>query len=86
MLARLLVPLDRSAVAEQAIGHAVAIARACHAALDLVIVSEPEALSILSDDAAAVEAKVQTDTLYVRELAREVSATECIPTTHAVLR
>jgi len=86
VLARLLVPLDRSAVAEQAIGHAVAIARACHAALDLVIVSEPEALSILSDDAAAVEAKVRTDTLYVRELAHEVSATECIPTTHAVLR
>ena len=41
MFTQVLVPLDRSPLAEQALGQAVAIARASHAALDVVLVHEP---------------------------------------------
>ena len=37
MFTKLLVPLDRSSLAEQAIGHASSIARACHAGVDVVL-------------------------------------------------
>ena len=39
MFTKLLVPLDRSSLAEQAVGHASSIARACHAGVDVVPVS-----------------------------------------------
>ena len=41
MFAKLLVPLDRSLLAEEAIGYAAALARRCEAELDLVVVHEP---------------------------------------------
>src|SRR5512132_4676799 len=41
MFRQLLVPLDRSPLAEQAVGQASAIARAARAQLDLVLVHEP---------------------------------------------
>ena len=44
MFKRLLVPLDRSAFAEQALGHAALIARAADAEIDLVVVHTPGAL------------------------------------------
>ena len=41
MFQKLLVPLDRSSLAEQAIGQAAAIARVSGAAMDLVSVHQP---------------------------------------------
>jgi nucleotide-binding universal stress UspA family protein len=41
MFKQLLIPLDRSALAEQALGRAAALARATDASVDLVLVHEP---------------------------------------------
>jgi len=41
MLKQLLIPLDRSPLAEQAVGRAAALARATDASVDLVLVHEP---------------------------------------------
>jgi nucleotide-binding universal stress UspA family protein len=41
MFTKILVPLDRSALAEQALGRAAAIARASEASLDMILVHEP---------------------------------------------
>ncbi|HEY9227334.1 MAG TPA: universal stress protein, partial [Gemmatimonadaceae bacterium] len=41
MFTKILVPLDGSTLAEQAIGSAAAIARASHGSLELVLVHDP---------------------------------------------
>ncbi len=86
MLTNLLVPLDHSAIAEQALGIAAAIARACHASVDVALVSQPDPLAILDDEPVAVEAQWRQDALYVRDVARELAGRAFIPTTYAALR
>ncbi len=41
MFRKLLLPLDRSSLAEQAIGHAASIARESGAVIDILLVHEP---------------------------------------------
>jgi nucleotide-binding universal stress UspA family protein len=74
MFTKLLVPLDRSTLAEHAIGRAVAIARECRAELELVVVHEPGPFSGIANvpwgdpDQAA-------DQRYIESLAAEVMST-----------
>ena len=49
MFKKLLLPLDRSPLAEQAIGQAAAIARAAHASIDIVLVHEPLPFAAFGD-------------------------------------
>jgi nucleotide-binding universal stress UspA family protein len=72
MFTRILVPLDRSPLAEQALGQAAAIARASAAELDLVLVNEPE-------DAAVNER-------YLESVADELRAGASLTVTCAVMR
>jgi Universal stress protein UspA and related nucleotide-binding proteins len=50
MFRKILVPLDRSPLAEQAVGQAVAIAKRSDAGIDLVLVHEPAPIDGLTDD------------------------------------
>lgn len=50
MFRKLLIPLDRSPLAEQAVGQAVAIAKRSNAGIDLVIVHQPMPIDGLNDD------------------------------------
>lgn len=86
MFTKLLIPLDRSPLAEQAIGHAAAIARACHAAVDVMLVSQSREFPVLDDERASDGGEVRRDEQYVRTIANELARTAAISTTHAVLR
>ena len=84
MLAKLLVPLDRSPLAAQAVGPAVSIARAARAALDLVVVHEPfpfggfRDIPWNGDDGS-------DDLKYIEAVAAEVRSGASVPVTSAVL-
>jgi nucleotide-binding universal stress UspA family protein len=85
MFNKLLVPLDRSALAEQAIPRAASIARACHAAIDLVLVHEPfpppgQPESPFSGEAWFNEEK------YLDGIAKELIAGAGLDVTSAMLR
>jgi len=85
MFTKILVPLDRSALAEQAIGRAAAIARQCQAELDLVLVHE----SLLPGGAVHeqdVEMGADTDRRYLEMIASELMSGASIPVTTAALR
>lgn len=85
MFTKILVPLDRSPLAEQAIGRAAAIARASKAELDLVIVHEPlpfaGAPSTPSDDVF-----YEADQQYVDAVAAELVSGATLSVTSAALR
>ena len=85
MFTKILVPLDRSAFAEQALGRAAAIARASGASIDLILVHEPFGVSFF-DNAAS-----ETDTLlgeqrYIERMAAEVCAGSSLTVTAGVHR
>jgi nucleotide-binding universal stress UspA family protein len=84
MFRKLLVPLDRSSLAEQAIGHAASIARESGATIDLVLVHEPFAFAGYADlpwdDDPAAEQK------YVDAIATELESGAHVTVTRAVLR
>lgn len=84
MFRKLLVPLDRSPFAEQALGPATAIARASGAGLDLVMVHEPRPLAGSPDVAWHAE-QVDGEDEYLAEIAAELEKTASITTTHAVM-
>jgi nucleotide-binding universal stress UspA family protein len=77
MFSKVLVPLDRSSLAEQALGRAAAIARASHAIMDLVLVHE--ALPAGDNDAS------RADDRYLESVANEVSTGASIPVSHATV-
>lgn len=85
MFRKLLVPLDRSSLAEQALGPAAAIARASHAEIDLVLVHQPVPLAGFADVAWNPEQAVDEDK-YLESVARELVTGGSVSTTHAVLR
>jgi nucleotide-binding universal stress UspA family protein len=85
MFSNVLVPLDRSSLAEQALGQAAAIARASQAAIDLVLVHEPLQLSGYRDGALNDD-MVKADEAYLDSVATELSSGASVPVTHAVLR
>lgn len=86
MFTKLLVPLDRSSLAEQAVGHASSIARACHAGVDVVLVHEVEQFSNSGDEPTWTASQLQDEEHYVRDIANELASGASVSTTHAVLR
>jgi len=85
MFAKLLVPLDRSPLAEQALGRAVALARRCDAPLDLVLVHEPYP-NVVADAQIRRERELDIDQAYIEQLAGDLTMESKIPVTCAVLR
>lgn len=85
MLSKILVPLDRSSLAEQAIAQAGSIARGAHAAVDVVLVHEPFPfagyvdLPWTTDDSTAEQ-------MYVEAIADEIKSGANVPATCAVMR
>lgn len=85
MFKKILVPLDRSSLAEQAVGQAVALARAAHADIDLVTVHEPLPFGG-SDDASLNAEQWKDEQKYLESIVEELSSGASISATHAVLR
>jgi nucleotide-binding universal stress UspA family protein len=85
MFRKLLVPLDRSSLAEQAIGQAAMIARAAHAGIDLVVVDEPFPFAGVNDGPWRTEDWAAEQT-YVETVAAELASGASLPVTSAVLR
>ena len=84
MLKKILVPLDRSVLAEQAIGQAALIARRAHAAIDLVTVHVPFPFAGFTtepwnDKEAAAEAT------YLETIQAELRSGSDVPASHVVL-
>ena len=84
MIEKLLIPLDRSPLSEQAIGRAAAIARATKASIDLVLVHEP------FGSPAAVGSNSDADDFadeqrYLEEIATELRAGASLEVTCTVL-
>ncbi len=85
MFTKLLVPLDRSPLAEQAIGQAAAIARASQADVDLVLVHQPLTFGGFAD--APWNAQQWNDEhKYLESIVEELVSGSSVSTTHAVLR
>ena len=85
MFRTVLVPLDRSLLAEQAIGEAVAIARAAHAELDIVLVHEPLPFAGFED--APWSATQWNDELrYLESIVAEIESGGSLEPTFAVMR
>jgi len=85
MIEKILIPLDRSPLAEQAIGRAVAIARATKASIDLVLVHEPFGKN-LDAASASNESGVATEEKYLEAVAAEIRSGASISATCAVVR
>lgn len=84
MFRKLLVPLDRSPFAEQALGPATVIARAARAEIDLVMIHEPRPLAGSRDVARHAE-QVDGEDEYLVAIAAELAKGASITTTRAVL-
>ena len=84
MFRRLLVPLDGSDLAEQALPHAAAIARASESELDLVLVHTPTPFDGF-DDPGWNAKELEAQGHYVQSTANELSAGAGIPVTCAVM-
>lgn len=85
MFHKVLVPLDRSELAEQALGQAAAIARGTRGALDIVLVHEPFLLEGLGDS-SPIAARVKDEEQYVRFIVAEIAAGTGLLVTGAALR
>lgn len=85
MFSKLLIPLDRSSLAEQALGPAAAIARASNALMDLVLVHQPLPFAGFED--APWNAPLLADEQrYVESIAQELATGAAVGPTHTVLR
>src|SRR5665213_519734 len=85
MFKKLLIPLDRSSLAEQAIGQAVAIVRASKAQMDLVLVHQPVPFDGVTDGPWNSELWDE-EILYLESIEAEVASGSSVPVTHAILR
>jgi nucleotide-binding universal stress UspA family protein len=85
MFHKVLVPLDRSSLAEQALGQAAAVARASNGELDLVFVHEPFPFDGFGDAPWNAE-QLEAEEAYLRSTANEVSTGTRVPVTCAVVR
>jgi nucleotide-binding universal stress UspA family protein len=85
MFSKLLVPLDGSSLAEQALGPAASIARATHAAIDLVMVHQPMAFADFVD--AAWQASPSSGArAYIASTAKELADGSSIAVSGTVVR
>jgi len=85
MIDKLLIPLDRSPLSEQAIGRAAAIARATNASIDLVLVHEPFGAGLdvgTNGDADSVADEQR----YLEAIAAELREGASLQVTYTVLR
>jgi nucleotide-binding universal stress UspA family protein len=85
MFKKLLVPLDRSPLAEQALGQAAAIARAAHAEMEVVLVHQPFPYDSLRDISGDAEVLDQ-DRQYLESIAAELTSGSNVSVTQIVLR
>lgn len=83
MFKKLLVPLDRSEFAEQAIGQAAAIARKANAGMDVMIVHQPVPYAGFSDIPWYGE-QWRDELKYVETIAKELESGSGVHTTFAV--
>jgi nucleotide-binding universal stress UspA family protein len=83
MFKKILVPLDHSPLAEQAVGPATALARAAKAELDLVLVHEPFTRSGYEAEARHRD-RLDYEHKYLKSIAAEITAGASVPTTIAV--
>ncbi|MEX2177238.1 MAG: universal stress protein [Gemmatimonadaceae bacterium] len=86
MFKRLLVPLDRSPLAEQALGTAAAIARASHADVDLIFVHQPVRFMGVSTSPEKEAKQWLEDSRYLETLAAELRTGASVVVTMAVPR
>jgi nucleotide-binding universal stress UspA family protein len=84
MFTKLLVPLDHSSFAEQALGPATAIAIASGANIDLVMVHEPRPLAGVPDVSWHAEL-IEAEDEYLAEIEGSLTKAAPITATHAVL-
>lgn len=85
MFRKLLVPLDRSPLAEQAVGPAAAIARASHAAIALVLVHQPLPFAGFNDEPWNAE-QWSDEEKYLEWIAGELVTGASVAATYAVVR
>jgi nucleotide-binding universal stress UspA family protein len=85
MFRRILIPLDGSSLAEQALGQGATIARASGASVDVVSIYEPIAVSVAEHDSLDLAGLGEIGR-YVERIATELSATTGVPTTHATFK
>ena len=85
MFRKLLVPLDRSPLAEQAVGQAAAIARASHAEIDVILVHQPLPFAGFSDEPWNAE-QWNDEEKYLEWIASELASGASLKATHSVLR
>jgi nucleotide-binding universal stress UspA family protein len=83
MFRKLLVPLDRSMVAEQALLPAASIARALDADIDLMMVVEPHLFG--GGSASHRQEEVDNNERYLEQMTRALVASGPVTTSHAVL-
>jgi nucleotide-binding universal stress UspA family protein len=84
MFKKLLVPLDRSPLAEQALGAAAAIARASGAEVDVVIVHQPVPYAGFKD-APWKAAQAKDEEKYIATIAAALASGASISVAHALL-
>jgi nucleotide-binding universal stress UspA family protein len=85
MFKTILVPLDRSDLAEQALGRAAEIARASDGELDLTLVHQPFAIGGF-DDAPWASQTWKDDHSYVETIVTELASSARIRATHAIIK
>ena len=85
MFTKLVVPLDRSALAEQALAFAAGIAAPCGAAIDLVLVSERDSGSEALAESPGATRRRDDDGRYLREIAGELATGVSTTVTHEVI-
>ncbi|MEO8621441.1 MAG: universal stress protein [bacterium] len=86
MFTKLLLPLDRSALAEQAVGRVGALARACGAEVDVVLVHETDQFAAFGEEHQLESVQIKAEEQYVQDFAREIASSVGVSTSHAVLR
>lgn len=84
MFTKILVPLDRSPLAEQAVGTAAAIARASKASVDLVLAHEPFPFNGFADAPWNAQ-ETEDQHKYLASIAGELISGAEVPTTLAVV-
>ncbi|HET9426674.1 MAG TPA: universal stress protein [Gemmatimonadaceae bacterium] len=83
MFNRLLVPLDGSELAEEAIGRAVAIARASNAKVEFLMAHQP--FLVVGEDPGLAAKRMAQEDAYLRGIADEVFSGAGIAATHSVV-
>ncbi|MGH7618928.1 MAG: universal stress protein [Gemmatimonadaceae bacterium] len=85
MFKKILVPLDRSALAEQAIGEAALLARGSNATIDLVLVHTPFPFAG-GPEAPWNDAEWAAEHTYLEAVEHDLRSGSSVPVTHAIMR